>query len=77
MGGYLMARVRGGMLEPLEPLRFPEGTLLALSISPVSRPEDIASRRAPGGWKGLLDADKLIEDIYAARLISTRPEPRL
>ena len=30
-----------------------------------------------GAWKGSIDADKLIQDIYASRSIDTRPEPRL
>jgi len=28
---------------------------------------------AAGGWKGLVDADKLIEDIYESRALSTKP----
>jgi hypothetical protein len=33
--------------------------------------------RSAGGWKGLIDAEELKGNIYANRLISTRPEPRL
>ena len=33
--------------------------------------------RSAGGWKGLIDAEELKRNIYADRLISTRPEPRL
>ena len=36
-----------------------------------------ALRATAGAWRGTIDADKLIEDIYASRLIDTRPEPRL
>ncbi len=32
-----------------------------------------AFRSAAGGWKGLVDTDKLIEDIYESRRISSRP----
>jgi hypothetical protein len=32
-----------------------------------------AFRRAAGSWKDLVDTDKLIEDIYESRRISTRP----
>ena len=28
---------------------------------------------AAGGWKGLVDTDKLIEDIYESRALSTEP----
>jgi len=34
-------------------------------------------RRSAGNWKGLIDAEALIEPIYADRLISTRPAPQL
>ena len=30
-----------------------------------------------GTWRGSVDADELMKDIYASRLIDTRPEPRL
>ena|SRR5436190_22716760 len=30
-----------------------------------------------GGWKDLVDTDKLVEDIYESRRISTRPPIRL
>ena len=76
MGGTIMARIRGGMLEPLEVLDLPEGTLVNIAIAPVSFPDSETSRSAAGSWRGLVDADALIRDLYAARKIS-RPEPRL
>ena len=36
-----------------------------------------ALRATAGSWRGNIDADELIKDIYASRLIDTRPEPRL
>lgn len=36
-----------------------------------------ALRATAGAWRDSIDGDKLIEDIYASRLIDTRPEPRL
>jgi hypothetical protein len=36
-----------------------------------------AFRSAAGGWKGLVDTDKLVEDIYESRRISTRPPVEL
>ena len=36
-----------------------------------------ALRATAGAWRGSVDADELMEDIYASRLIDTRPEPRL
>ena len=34
-------------------------------------------RATAGAWRGSVDADELIKDIYESRLINTRPEPRL
>jgi hypothetical protein len=39
--------------------------------------EDEAFLRSAGSWKGLVDAEKLIENIYADRLTDTREEPKL
>ncbi len=36
-----------------------------------------AFRAAAGGWKGLVDTDKLIADIYESRRISTKPPVEL
>jgi len=36
--------------------------------------EDLeAFRSAAGGWRGVVDVDKLVKDIYESRRISTRP----
>lgn len=78
MAGTIRARMKGGMLEPLEALDFPEGKEVTVTILDVPSVRDVdAFRRAAGGWKGTIDADELIKNIYADRLISTRPEPRL
>ena len=78
MGGTIRVRVRSGMLEPLDKLNLPEGKEVVITILDAPTEADIeASKRAAGGWKGLIDADTLIRNIYADRLIQTRPEPRL
>jgi len=78
MAGTVRARVKGGMLELLEKIDLPEGKEVSVTIlePPTVRGGD-GLRRSAGAWKGLVDADKLIENIYADRLISTRPVPRL
>lgn len=69
---------RGGMLEPLEKFDLPEGKEMTITILDVPAERDFeAFRRSAGGWKGTIDAEALIRNIYADRLISTRPEPRL
>jgi len=41
-----------------------------------SRKED-GFERSAGSWAGLIDGEELIHNIYADRLISTRPEVKL
>ncbi len=78
MSRTIRVRVRGGVLEPLEKIDLPEGKEITVTIldAPTERDLD-AFRRSAGGWKGTIDAEELIRNIYADRLISTRPEPRL
>ncbi len=78
MSGTVRARMKRGMLELLEKVDIPEGTEVFVTILETPRPKSADGlRRSAGGWKGLVDAEKLIEHIYADRLISTRPVPRL
>jgi hypothetical protein len=66
------------MLELLDEVDLPQGTEVSVTILDVpSREDKEAFRRAAGGWKGTVDADTLIKNIYADRLLSTRPAPRL
>jgi predicted DNA-binding antitoxin AbrB/MazE fold protein len=70
--------VKQGLLEPLEAIDIPDGTEVTVTIVDVPSAEDFeAFRRAAGSWKGTLDADELLRNIYADRRIATRPEPRL
>jgi predicted DNA-binding antitoxin AbrB/MazE fold protein len=78
MAGTIRARMKGGMLEPLETLDLPEGKEVTVTILDVPSARDVdAFRRSAGGWKGTIDAEELIKNIYADRMISTRSEPRL
>lgn len=78
MSGTIRARVTRGMLELLEKVNLPEGKEVSVTILETPSPRsDEGLRRSAGGWKGLIDAEKLIENIYNDRLISTRPVPRL
>ncbi len=71
------ARVRGGSLELLDQIPLHEGDEVLVTISEPVEARDIeALRRAAGAWKGLVDADALIAEIYSSRLVSTRPSPR-
>ena len=78
MGGAIRVRIRDGRLEPLEKVDLPEGKEVTITILDAPAERDFeAFRRSAGGWKGTIDAEALIRNIYADRLISTRPEPRL
>ncbi|MBI4464757.1 MAG: hypothetical protein A3H27_11480 [Acidobacteria bacterium RIFCSPLOWO2_02_FULL_59_13] len=78
MSETIRARVHGGILEPLEKIDLPEGKEVLITIVAASPTPDLeAFRRSAGGWKGTVDADALIRNIYADRLILTRSEPRL
>lgn len=78
MSKTIRARIRRGVLEPLEKVDLPEGKEVTVTILEVpSSEDDEAFRKAAGSWKGLVDADTLIRNIYADRLLSTRPEPKL
>jgi predicted DNA-binding antitoxin AbrB/MazE fold protein len=78
MSSTIRARVNGGVLEPLEKVELPEGKEVTVTILRVSSNLDFeAFARSAGGWRGTIDAEKLIRDIYADRLASTRPAPHL
>jgi predicted DNA-binding antitoxin AbrB/MazE fold protein len=65
------------MFEPLEPIDVPDGTEVTVTIAGEPSAEDIeAFRRSAGSWRGLVDADRLIADIYESRLPGMRPESR-
>jgi len=66
------------MLELLDNIDLPEGPEVTVTILAAPVPEDCeAFRRATGGWQGTVDAEELITNIYADRLLATRPVPRL
>jgi predicted DNA-binding antitoxin AbrB/MazE fold protein len=78
MAGTIRARFANGVLEPLERLDMPEGKVLTITIIRLPVNEGGGGlERSAGGWKGLIDAEELKRNIYADRLISTRPEPHL
>jgi hypothetical protein len=68
--------LRNGKASALvTPLDFPEARDRELAIDPERQLE--ALHAAAGGWRGLVDGDKLIEDIYAARELPSRALPKL
>ena len=69
MGLTIRARVKGGKLEPLEKIDLPEGKEVLVTILRVPASDAAeAFRRSAGSWKGLVDAELLIQRIYQDRL---------
>jgi len=78
MGLTIRARLRRGVLEPLEKLNLPDGAEVTVALIHTSEALDFeAFRRSAGGWKGTFDAESLIREVYDSRLVSGRGEPHL
>lgn len=81
MARSIKVRFSKGIIEPLEKLEFEEGKEMIITISEISYPKAEnfleALKDTSGGWKDLIDAEELKKNIYADRLVSTRPEIRL
>jgi hypothetical protein len=72
------ARVRGTNLDLLERVPLRDGDEVLVTISePLAAADVEALHRAAGGWAGMLDADALIANVYADRLVATRPLPHV
>ncbi len=75
----IRARFKNGVIEPLESVELDDGEEIVLIIvrhHGVEQEQD-AFRKSRGGWKGLIDCEKLKRDIYESRSIQTRPEVKL
>ena len=79
MGKAVRARFVNGRLEPADHLDLPEGAEVTITIVELAGLKDREERfrRAAGSWRGIIDAEELIRNIYADRLLNTRPEPKL
>ena len=80
MGKRIKAEFSKGVIKPPKKLDIEEGKKITITIEEV--PFEMTKaidflRNSFGGWKGLIDAEKLKRDIYKDRLISSRPEPKL
>ncbi len=75
----IRARFSKGKIEPLEEIDLEEGTEVRVIIPdhPKTGGMIAALRATAGAWKGTHDPEELKRNIYADRLISTRPEPKL
>ena len=63
-----------GVLKPTEKLNLDEGDVVVVTISGrrITAKDVEVSRSSAGAWRGKVDAEKLIRELYEARL---RPRP--
>jgi predicted DNA-binding antitoxin AbrB/MazE fold protein len=75
----IRARFTKGKIEPLEEVDLKEGDEVRVLIPDHAKAKRVieALRATAGAWKGTHDPEELKRNIYADRLISTRPEPKL
>ncbi len=72
----IRAKVSGGMIKPLEKLNLEDGREITITIKET--PLEDRFEKAMGGWKGTIDCEQLIKDIYEGRRLSARrPEVKL
>lgn len=76
MSKTIKARFRNDVIELLEKVELEEGEEFSLTIVRVPEVSEDGHEfsESRGGWKGLIDCEKLKRNIYANRLIHTRPE---
>ncbi len=73
----IKARYRNGVIEPLEKIDIAEGEEITITLlEPITNGAS-GIEKSFGGWKGLIDAEQFLKDVYESRRISTRPEVKL
>jgi len=78
MARTFKARFSKGVIKPLEKVDVEEGKEITVTIVDFyTKTRADAFARSAGKWKGTIDAEELIKNIYDDRLISTRPEVKL
>ncbi|MGA1869574.1 MAG: antitoxin family protein [bacterium] len=78
MGKTIKAKFSKGVLKPIEKVDIQEGKEYMIMIIEIPlRTSEDAFAKAAGSWKGTLDADQLITNIYKDRFLSPRMEPPL
>jgi predicted DNA-binding antitoxin AbrB/MazE fold protein len=73
MARTFKARFSKGVLTPLEKVEVEESKEITVTILDLPvKPDEDAFVRSAGKWKATIDAEELIKNIYADRLISTK-----
>ncbi len=70
MSTVIKARYLGGIIRPLEPIWFEEGKELVVTIEEET---NLSTKQrfeqAAGSWKGLIDEEEFLHEIYMARML--------
>lgn len=79
MAKEIRARFSKGKIELLEEVDLEEGEEVRVIMPDRAKAKTVieALRATAGAWKGTHDPEELKRNIYAERLIITRPEPKL
>jgi predicted DNA-binding antitoxin AbrB/MazE fold protein len=69
MGKEIRARFSKGKIELLDKVEFEEGEEIFITVrkAPSREAAGDAFERAAGAWKGNLDFDAYLKDLYASR----------
>lgn len=74
----IKARFTKGRIEPLEKVDIAEGEEITVTIEEFPKKEAGDPLDTTfGGWAETIDCEELKKNIYADRLISSRPEVKL
>ncbi|MBI3988734.1 MAG: antitoxin family protein [candidate division NC10 bacterium] len=73
------ARYVKGKLELLKPSELEEGAEVTLTVIRLRQRETTQdpTEATTGAWKDLLDCARFEKEVYASRLIQTRPEVKV
>jgi len=72
MEKVIKARFLEGVFKPLERVELEEGKEVTVTIKEVSKGTRDAFELAMGGWRGKIDCENLIKDIYKSRQLSAK-----
>jgi predicted DNA-binding antitoxin AbrB/MazE fold protein len=73
----IKVRYKHGLFEPLEKIDLKEDFEVTIALLESENLSEDGLDESFGGWKGLIDAEELIKNIYTDRLIVNRPEVKL
>ena len=74
MAQSVKATYEDGVLKPSQTLDLDEGESVVVTISGrrITAKDIEASRSSAGAWRGKVDAERLIRDLYQARIDGSR-----